>query len=73
MTTTDDSTPRDILIRLRMGPNSKGWSCTNEDDYRLIGDAIDEIELLRWQLAGAQGINRALRHIADQIDLGEDD
>jgi hypothetical protein len=29
--------------------------------------------LQAYQLAGAQGINRALRHIADQIDLGEEE
>jgi hypothetical protein len=63
----------DILWRLTNGPAGQGWTCTTEAEYQVIGDARDEIELLRYQLAGAQGINRALRHIADQIDLGEED
>ena len=63
---------RDLLWRLTNGPRGTGWSFAFEDEYQLIEDARDEIELLRWQLAGAQGINRALRAIADQIDLGEE-
>jgi hypothetical protein len=64
---------QDILWRLSNGPRGTGWTCTYEDEYQLIGDARDEIELLRYQLAGAQGINKALRHLANQIDLGQDD
>jgi hypothetical protein len=63
----------DILWKLTNGPAGQGWTCTTEAEYQVIGDARDEIELLRYQLASAQGINRALRHIADQIDLGEED
>lgn len=64
---------KDILWQLTNGPDGRGWTCDNEAEYQVIGDARDEIELLRYQLAGAQGINRALRHIADQIDLGEEE
>ena len=62
----------DILHRLTNGPESRGWTCTTDDEFEIIGEAIRTIETLRYQLAGAQGINRALRHIADQIDLGEE-
>lgn len=63
----------DIVHKLINGPRLEGWSNITPDEIDLIDEAIDEIELLRYQLAGAQGINRALRHIADQIDLGEED
>jgi hypothetical protein len=63
---------QDILWRLTNGPRGTGWTCTDEDEYQLIGDARDEIELLRYQLNSAQGINRVLRHLANQMDIGED-
>ena len=62
----------DILWQLTNGPAGHGWQSITDDEIDVISEAISTIETLRYQLAGAQGINRALRHIADQIDLGEE-